>query len=99
AVTLGANLVISLMNAATGILLARLLGPAGRGQLQAVQLWGLLLGTIAALGIPEAVVYLVARARDETGRIVASTMALGLASALAFLGAGWFVVPHLLGAQ
>lgn len=99
AITFGANVILAVLNAATGIGLARLLGPTGRGELQAVQLWGLFLAMFATLGVPEAVVYFVARRRDETGSIAASAMALGLGSSIAFLCAGWFIVPLLLGGQ
>jgi len=99
AVTLGTNLVLAALNAGTGIILAHLLGPEGRGSLQAVQLWGLFLGLVAALGVPEAVTYFSAKNRSEAGTISVTAMVLGLASSVVFMALGWVLVPVLLGGQ
>jgi O-antigen/teichoic acid export membrane protein len=99
AVTLGANIALAVLNAGTGILAARLLGPEGRGQLAAVQLWAIFLGTVSALGVPEAVVYFVARRKEDAGTYVASASVLNLGTSIVFTIAAWFVVPLLLHAQ
>lgn len=97
--TVVANLGMLVVNALTGILLARLLGPERRGELAAVLLWGVSLGAIAALGVPDAVVYQVARAREQAGRILASAAALNLLTSALFTLAAWFLVPLALGQQ
>lgn len=97
--TVTANVGIAFVNAVTGILLARLLGPEQRGQLAAVLLWGVSLGAIAALGVPDAVVYQVARARDQAGRILASAATLNFLTSVIFTVAAWFFVPLALGQQ
>lgn len=99
ALTFRANIVLAVLNALTGVVLARLLGPTGRGELQAIQLWGLFLGTVSALGVPEAVVYFVARRRDEAGLVTGSALALTFLTSLVFTLVGWFTVPLLLNAQ
>lgn len=99
ALTFRTNLVLGVLQVASGILLARLLGPALRGELAAVQLWGLTLGTFAALGVPEAVVYFVARRKDEAGTTASSAVVLTFLTSLGFLAAGWFIVPVALEAQ
>ena len=75
-VTLGANGVISLLGLATGILSARLLGPKGRGELAAIQMWGSFIGIVATLGLPEAVVYFSARKSENAGRYLTSAALL-----------------------
>ncbi len=99
AVTFGANLVLAAMNAVTGIVLARLLLPAGRGELQAVQTWAFVLGTIAVLGVDQSVVYFVSRRRDEAGSTIASAMVVVLGASLVFTAIAWLVVPSLLHEQ
>ena len=53
----------------TGALAARLLGPDGRGQLAAIQMWPNFLAAIANLGLPEALVYFSARSTPAPGAI------------------------------
>lgn len=97
--TVAVNLGILVVNALTGILLARLLGPQRRGELAAVMLWGVSLGAFAALGVPDALVYHVSRAKEQAGRILASAAALNLLTSALFTLAAWFVVPVALGQQ
>lgn len=97
--TVVTNVVLAAVNAVTGIALARLLGPELRGELAAIMLWGVTLGAVAAVGVPEAVVYAVARARDQAGRTWASAAALNLLTASAFTAGAWFLVPFVLGQQ
>jgi O-antigen/teichoic acid export membrane protein len=99
ALTFGANLVLAAMNAVTGIVLARLLLPAGRGELQAVQTWGFVLGTVAVLGVDQSVVYYVSRRRDDAGSIMVTSMVVVLAASLVFTAVAWLAVPTLLQEQ
>lgn len=55
------NLLILGSNAISGIISARALGPAGRGQLAAAILWSGLVNVIAMAGLPSACCYYVAR--------------------------------------
>ena len=52
-----AKLLIVGLNAATGILSARSLAPAGRGALTALTLWPIFLGSALTFGIPSALTY------------------------------------------
>lgn len=97
--TAAANLATMALGAVTGLIAARILGPVGEGQLTAIQTWPMLLGTLAMLGQPEAIVYFIAR-EPERGREITSTAVLvGLTSALAVAGAAWFALPGALAAQ
>ena len=49
--TFAANMALAALAAATGVLSARLLRPAGEGELAAIQTWPFLLGTLAMLGL------------------------------------------------
>lgn len=55
--TVGAGLLIQAMLVITGPFLARLLGPAGRGDLAALMLWPVVLVQLGGLGIPAALTY------------------------------------------
>ena len=54
---LGINLTLMALGLFTGALVARLLGPEGRGQIAAIQLWGLFLISLGSMGVPQALIY------------------------------------------
>lgn len=91
--------VIQVIQAATGVLLARILGPEGRGELAAVILWPTVLTVVGSLGLAQASTYFIARAKSrvEEGEIVGTALALVMACALVLVGIGLVVVPLALG--
>jgi len=80
--TFAASLLLAALNAATGILAARLLGPVGRGELAAVQLWPTFLATLAVLGLPDALVYFASADRRRSGRYLGTATALALGTSV-----------------
>lgn len=97
--TFTTNVALAVLAAATGVLSARLLHPAGEGELAAIQTWPLLLGTLAMLGLDSALVYLIGRQPEKARQFTSTAILLGLMSSLV-LGAGaWFVLPHVLAAE
>ena len=97
--TVTTNLTLVTIALATGVLTPRLLGPAGEGELTAIQTWPLLLGTLAMLGLDTAPVYFIAR-QPEKGRQFTSTATLiGLFSSVVVGAAAWVALPLLLSAQ
>ena len=97
--TLNTNVALAVLAAATGVLSARLLRPAGEGQLAAIQTWPILLGTLAMLGFDSALVYFISR-NPERGRQLTSTASLiGVLSSLAVGAVAWFALPFVLRAQ
>ncbi len=92
-VTQGAVMAVNIV---TGILTARLLGPVGRGELGAANLWFLLPSALAVSGLQSGIVYETRRRPDRA----ASTGILSLSSAtLLFIpcaiGCLW-ALPHLM---
>ena len=83
----------------SGVILARALGPAGRGVLTAAMLYGPLLVSVGSLGIAEALVY--RSSREDTARSPALVTALviGAGQSLVLVLVGWAIVPALLGAS
>lgn len=76
--TVSSNLGITLVRALGGIAAARLLGPAGRGELAAAIAWTGILGLIAQLGLPQAITYFTAKYSEDTDDIVYSWLVLAL---------------------
>lgn len=97
--TLGTNGILLLLGLMTGILVARLLGPQGRGELVAIQLWPDSFRGVALLGLYEALAYYSARAPQEAGRYMGSAVTLGFFSAVLFMGIGYLALPVFLSAQ
>jgi O-antigen/teichoic acid export membrane protein len=97
--TAGTNVALAALNAGSGVLLARALGPDGRGEVAAIQLWGMFLATLALMGIQDAVVYYAARTRHLAGRYAISAAALGLLASVPVVVAGWFLIPLVLASQ
>lgn len=97
--TVLANVALAVLGFVTGMLGARLLGPEGRGELAAIQLWPSLISTLAMLGLPEALVYFSAKDPTRAGRYTGSAVSLALLSSLVFIAASYFLMPLLLAGQ
>src|SRR5438445_2570930 len=98
-VTVATNIGMAFVNAATGILAARLLGPHGEGVLVAIQTWPTFLGTVAMLGLPEALVYFSARKTGQAGQYLGSALVTALLASLLIMALGWVIMPWVLAAQ
>jgi O-antigen/teichoic acid export membrane protein len=95
-VTFLASVLIHLVNIATGVLAARLLGPEGRGELAAVFLWPSLLAGTGMLGLHEAVAYAGAARTLDPRRIFGSSLVMGalLAVPLVLIGVAAFPILY-----
>lgn len=98
-VTMVANVALALLGLVTGSLLARMLGPQGRGELAAIQTWASFLALLAALGLPDAVVYFTGRNPEGAASYLTSAVALMVLAAVPFAAAGALLMPLLLSAQ
>lgn len=92
----GASLGIQAANVLTGVLLARMLGPGGRGELAAIVLWPTLLKAVAGVGVFEATIFHVARGTRELGTLLGTSLAIALAEGLACVAAGAAILPFVL---
>jgi O-antigen/teichoic acid export membrane protein len=84
------------LNLITGVILARTLGPYGRGELTAVLLWPSLLAVLGSLGMSDALTYYSARDETPVGSMVGSGTALALFQALVLIGIGLVLEPLVL---
>jgi O-antigen/teichoic acid export membrane protein len=60
------------LQAGTGILTARTLQPAGRGELAAMILWPLFMASVTTLGVPSSLIYYLCHRPEERERLVAN---------------------------
>jgi O-antigen/teichoic acid export membrane protein len=88
---------ITAINMATGILTARALHPAGRGELTAMTLWPLFLANATALGTPSSLIYHLRKHREQRGELIASALAMVTTLGAVAAVVGVFVLPHWLG--
>lgn len=84
---------------AAGILAARVLGAEGRGQLAAIQTWPIVLGTIASLGLPEALVYFSAKNPRQAGAYAGTATAIAIVSTTCAAAIGYVLLPSVLSGQ
>ncbi len=94
--TVIARILIQGLNAGTGILTARLLLPAGRGQLAAITLWSSFLAGITTFGLPSALIYYMRNRPKQTGDLLVNGLVMStlLSTVAALVGVLW--MPHWL---
>lgn len=97
--SVGTNLVILVAGTTTGILAARLLGPADRGLLAAVILWPALFADVAKFSLDEALIVRWRRSGERRANLLASAMTLGVVFAAVAWAAGWLLFPIVLGPE
>ncbi len=87
---------LPLTSIATGPILARALGPSGRGELAALLTPIAVASYVASLGLPDAATYLVAGRRQHARRVVAAALTLVVPAAIVAISVLWVVAPWLL---
>lgn len=92
----GASAGMQVLNVMTGVLLARTLGPHGRGELAAVLLWPSLLAAFGSLGLFDAITYQAARGTSPNGALLGTGLALACAESLVCVAIGIAIMPHVL---
>lgn len=85
------NLLVAGLNALSGYLLARVLGPEGRGELAAIQALPMIVANVGMLGLQDAVIYFGARDRERVGHYAVSSAVL-----IALIGIPLVVASALL---
>jgi O-antigen/teichoic acid export membrane protein len=93
------NFLIGGVGAVTAALAARILGPAGRGDLAAIQIWPGFLCVVAMIGMPEAFAYFIARDRSRSREVVTTGLLLSLGAAGVLGGIGAVLVPAVLSSR
>ncbi len=91
--TLLINIVVLGINLLTGIITARFLGVAGRGEQEAMGVWPLFLAQAFALGLPSALVYNLRKDPEQAPKLFAATVLSGLLAGALAIGVGVTFVP------
>ena len=95
----GTNILMALLSVLTGSLAARLLGPDGRGELAAIQMWTGFLAGLANLGLPQALTFYAAQFPTRAGQSLGSAICLNVFASLPFMALGYVLIPTVLSAQ
>jgi O-antigen/teichoic acid export membrane protein len=93
------NAVLGALGIVTGIIAARWLGPEGRGELAAIQMWPSVIAAVAMIGLPEALVYFSAKHPSETRRYLLTASLVALVVMPLFMTLGYVLMPLLLSMQ
>lgn len=94
--TFGSSLGIQALNIVSGVLLARTLGPEGRGGLAAAILLPALLAAVGSLGLSEAATYYVARRTLSLGTVIGTVVVLTVGLSIVLVGLGVALIPLFL---
>lgn len=94
--SLGASLTIQVLNVATGVLTARLLGPTGKGELTAVMLWPGLLASLGFLGLTDAITYIASKEPGRSQAILGTGLVAALAQSAVLMAFGYALLPNVL---
>jgi len=85
------------INVATGILVARTLGPSGRGIAAAISLWPFVMSGLLTLGVPAALRYHLPRNRAGSRELLSCAIVMSGVLGLIAAAAGYAIVPYVLG--
>ena len=80
----------------TGVVTARLLGPAGRGELATIMLWPMIMSNLGLMGCNWALAREVAKDPDREADGVCGAVAVGLAAATVYFILGYLLIPYVL---
>ncbi|GEM_PF-1221644 len=93
------EMVLNGLGLVSGILLARWLGPTGRGQLSAAMLWPGVIGILISLGLQHAFVYAVGAGWARPERLQRLALKFTLVVAVPAMVLYWWTSPWILGKQ
>jgi O-antigen/teichoic acid export membrane protein len=96
AYSLMSRLSIILVNVATGILIARTLGPSNRGAAAAITLWPLVISGLLTLGLPAALAYEIRRKAGSAADLFSSALLLSAILGACAFAIGFAIVPRVL---
>lgn len=98
-ITVGGQVGIQAIGVATGIIVARLLGPAGRGQLAAIIAWVSMIAYVGDLGLPVAYTYRAARRPGIQRDLVGNAVLIVVAQWAILAAVGTWALRSALGGQ
>ncbi len=94
-----ADLTLVILSAFSGILMARLLGPTGRGEFAVAILWPSVIAALGTLGVREALTYERARAFYPASVLVGTALVLATVQSILLIGLAALLIPWLTRTQ
>jgi enterobacterial common antigen flippase len=94
--TVVARFLVVGINVITGIITARGLGPAGRGEQSAIVLWPGLLAYLLTLGLPAAIRYWVRREPERRHELLTVSLIVATVTSILAAGIGFVFIPDWL---
>ena len=91
--TVLANILVLVINIATGIITARLLGPNDKGVQAAIILWPGLLISFSAIGLPAALLYHIKKTAAQKSAFLTAALVLGITAGLVAAAVGVIFAP------
>lgn len=95
-ITLISNVSIVILNSVSGILIARLLGPEGRGEFVAAIAWAAIISVVVQIALPQALTYCTALNPQTAGDIFMTAGAIWLLQSVIAVVAGNIAVTFAL---
>jgi len=93
------EMVLTGLGFVSGILVTRVLGPTGRGQLAAAMLWPAVIGTSISLGLQHAFAYAVGVGWAKPERLQRLGLKFTMLVAVPAMAIYWWICPWILGKQ
>lgn len=93
----GTSLAIQCLNVVTGVVLARSLGPTGRGELAAAYLFAALVATVGTIGLGDALTYITARGEHSLRDLVGTGYALAGVLSAVLVAVAFGLIPAIYG--
>lgn len=90
------NILILGLNFGTGIITAQALGPGGRGEQAAMQMWPQILASAFTLGLPSAVLYNLKRDCERARQLLSTALLMGVGMGLVATSVGVAFIPYWL---
>ena len=87
------SILVYILSVGTGVIMARMLGPTGRGELSAMMLWPGLAAGLFTFGIRPALTYSLAARRGEPPCLILMGLLLTFCAGLVAAGCGALIVP------
>ena len=94
--TIAIAVLVVLVNIATGVITARLLGPEGRGELASILLGLQVASLLAIVGLPTSSIYHIKKNPEDRSRIVGSVFILAILFGSIAALIGWVCIPYWL---
>lgn len=93
---LGSNILGNVLGAVTGIILARLLDPAGKGELSAITTWPLTFTWMATLSLSLANIYFLVKKPELQDKLFSNSVLAAIVFSLVSFAILWFSIPLFL---